>query len=219
MAGGITVYGRATSSNVQAVMWGLAELGLTAERLDYGHVHGGLDTPEFRALNPHGLVPVLCDGDLTVWESCAILRYLAARYGDGGAVWPADPVACAQVDMWAEWAKLSLATAFTGPIFWARVRTAAKGRDEAALLAAVAAFEGELARLDAALTGRDFVAGPAFSLADIVAGHIMYRYYDIDIPRQRLENVARWYDRISARPGFRDHVMVDYAILAHPDAR
>lgn len=218
MADGITVYGRATSSNVQAVMWGLAELGLTADRLDYGHVHGGLDTPEFRALTPHGRVPVLRDGDLVIWESCAILRYLAARYGDGGAFWPADPVARAQVDMWAEWAKLSLAQAFTVPIFWARVRTAAKDRDETALLAAVAAFEGELAKLDAALTGRDFVAGHAFSLADIVAGHIMYRYYDIDILRQHFRYVADWYDRISARTAYCDHVMVDYAMLAHPDA-
>ena len=59
----ITVYGRATSSNVQAVMWGIAELGLACERLDYGHVYGGTDTPEFRAMNPNGLVPVLRDGD------------------------------------------------------------------------------------------------------------------------------------------------------------
>ena len=80
-----TIYGRATSSNVQAVMWGAAELGLAPERLDYGHVFGGTDTPEFRAMSPHGLVPVLKDGDLVVWESCAILRYLAAAYGDGGA--------------------------------------------------------------------------------------------------------------------------------------
>src|SRR6056297_3382256 len=125
----LTIYGRATSSNVQAVMWGAAELGLSPERLDYGHVHGGTDTPEFRAMSPHGLVPVLKDGDIVVWESCAILRYLAAAYGDGGAFWPADPAARAPVDMWAEWGKVSFASAFVVPIFWARVRTAAARRD------------------------------------------------------------------------------------------
>jgi len=77
----LTVYGRATSSNVQLVMWTLAELGLDCERLDYGHAHGGLDTPEFGSMNPHRKVPVLRDGDLVVWESTAILRYLASRYG------------------------------------------------------------------------------------------------------------------------------------------
>ncbi|MEO0752485.1 MAG: glutathione S-transferase N-terminal domain-containing protein, partial [Pseudomonadota bacterium] len=126
----ITVYGRATSSNVQVVMWALAELGLKPERLDYGHVHGGLDTPDFRALTPHGKVPVLRDGDLVVWESGAILRYLCARYGSGTAFWPEDPGARARVDMWAEWGKAELCRGFTVPIFWSRVRTAAaRARD------------------------------------------------------------------------------------------
>ena len=129
----LTVFGRATSSNVQLVMWTVAELGLRFERLDYGHVHGGLDTPEYDAMNPHRHVPTLRDGDLVVWESCAILRYLAAQYGDGGAFWPSDPMARATVDMWAEWGKNELAQAFTVPIFWSRVRTAAALRDQAAL--------------------------------------------------------------------------------------
>jgi len=113
----ITVYGRKTSSNVQAVLWGLAELGLPFEQLDYGHEHGGLDSPEFLAMTPHALVPVLRDDEVVIWESCAILRYLAARYSDGGAFWPHDPVARAGVDMWAEWGKTSFCTSFTAPIF------------------------------------------------------------------------------------------------------
>ena len=70
-------------------------------------------------MNPNGLVPVLRDGELVMWESCAILRYLGARYGRV-PFWPADPVARAPVDMWAEWGKTTLARDFTGPIFWAR---------------------------------------------------------------------------------------------------
>ena len=213
----ITVYGRATSSNVQAVMWGIAELGIACERLDYGHVYGGLDTPEFLSVNPHGLVPAIKDGETTVWESCAILRYLASRYGDGGAFWPADPAARANVDKWAEWAKLALCVNFTVPIFWARVRTAAENRDEAALSAAIDRFEAELAKLETQLSQQDYVAG-AFSLADIVVGHLLYRYFDIDIRRRELPRVAAYYARLCQRSAYQEHVMISYAPLAHPEA-
>ena len=213
----ITVYGRATSSNVQAVMWVIAELGLEHERLDYGHVYGGTDTPEFRAMSPHGLVPVLRDGEVVIWESCAILRYLAAMYGDGGAFWPADPARRAGVDMWAEWGKQSVATAFTGPIFWARVRTAATERDEAALTRAITGFEKALGVLEGQLEGREYVTG-TFSLADIVIGHLFFRYYDIDIPRAALPRVRAYYDRLCDRPAYARHVMIDYSPLRHPEA-
>ncbi len=209
----LTVYGRATSSNVQAVMWALAELGLSAARLDYGHVYGGLDSAEFRAMNPNGLVPVLRDGDLTVFESCAILRYLAARYGDGGAFWPADPVDRAPVDQWAEWGKTSFCTAFTGPIFWLRVRTPAERRDKQALADGIAAFDQVTQILETRLEGRDYVGGAEFTLADIVIGHILFRYFDIDIPRPERPGLRRYYNRLASRPAYRDHVMISYDSL------
>lgn len=214
----LTIYGRATSSNVQLVMWAIGELGLDHERLDYGHVHGGLDTPEYGALNPHRAVPTLRDGDLVVWESCAILRYLGARYGNGGAFWPADPGARAGVDMWAEWAKLALCNGFTRPIFWARVRTAARDRDEAALTRAIAGFEAALDRLEDQLAGRRFIIGDDLSAADIVAGHLLFRWFDIDVPRRPRVHIERYYDTLKTRPAYREHVMVDYAPLRHPEA-
>lgn len=214
----LTIYGRATSSNVQAVMWGAAELGLSPERLDYGHVHGGTDTPEFRAMSPHGLVPVLKDGDLVVWESCAILRYLAAAYGDGGAFWPADPAARAPVDMWAEWGKVSFASAFVVPIFWARVRTAAARRDEAALAASLGRFEGLLGVLEGQLGDGPYVLGGEFTLADVVIGHVLFRWFTIDVPRAPRPVVEAYYDRLCEREAYRTHVMVDFAVLADPDA-
>ncbi len=209
----ITIYGRATSSNVQLVMWTVGELGLDYERRDYGHIHGGTDTPEFRAMNPRGLVPVLKDGDLVVWESCAILRYLAAVYGGGGTFWPADPAARAGVDMWAEWGKNELAQSFTVPIFWSRVRTAAKDRDEAALTAAIARFESHLDLLEAQLQDRDYVSGDALTAADIVIGHLFYRWFDMDVPRQTRPAVERYYDRLRQRSAYRQHVMVSYDAL------
>ena len=96
----LTVWGRKTSSNVQALMWCIGELGLPFRRFDIGHKYGGNDTAEFLAMNPNGTVPVLKDEDgEPLWESGAILRYLAARYGDD-AFWPRDIIRRAQVDKW-----------------------------------------------------------------------------------------------------------------------
>ena len=214
----LTIYGRATSSNVQLVMWAVGELGLEHSRLDYGHVHGGTDTPEFRAMNPRGRVPVLKDGDLIVWESCAILRYLAAHYGGGGAFWPADPAKRAGVDMWAEFGKNEMAQGFTGPIFWPRVRTAAKDRNEGALRDAIARFEALLDVIEAQLNGKEYICGPDFTVADITVGHLLYRWFDIDVPRKPRAVVEAYYDRLKARPAYRHHVMVDYSPLRVPGA-
>ena len=209
----LTIYGRATSSNVQLVMWAVAELGLDHERLDYGHVYGGTDTPDYRAMNPRGLVPVLKDGDLVMWESCAILRYLAAKYGDGGAFWPADPAARARVDMWAEFGKNEIAQRFTVPIFWSRVRTAAKERDEAALTKAIAAFEDMLDVVETALQSNDFICGDTLTAADLPVGHLLFRWFDIDISRRPRPLVEAYYHRLTQRPAFNTHVMIDYTPL------
>jgi len=214
----LTIFGRATSSNVQLVMWAVAELGLDHQRLDYGHVHGGTDTADFRAMNPRGLVPVLKDGDLIVWESCAILRYLASRYGDGGAFWPSDPVARARVDMWAEWGKNELCQAFTVPIFWSRVRTAATDRDEAALNAAIARFEDHLDLLETQLGDHGYVTGNDLTTADIVICHLLFRWFDIDVPRKPRPTVEAYYDRLRERAAYRAHVMVDHSPLRAPGA-
>ena len=211
----ITVYGRATSSNVQAVLWGLAELGLDFEQLDYGHVYGGLDSPEFRAMTPHGLVPVLRDGDNVIWESCAILRYLGGRYG-GAPFWPEDAAARARVDMWAEWGKTSFCTDFAAPIFWLRVRTSAKDRDKAALARGIAAFEARLDVLQAQLAQHDFVVSDEFTLADIVIGHVLFRWFDMAIERKGRPVVQAYYQRLCERPAYRDHVMVSYDMLRAP---
>ncbi len=209
----LTIYGRATSSNVQLVMWAVGELGLSYERLDYGHVYGGLDTDEFAALNPHRKVPVLKDGDLVVWESAAILRYLAATYADGGAFWPADPVARAQIDMWAEWGKMAMCHSFTVPIFWSRVRTAATDRDKVALAKAVAHFDDLTHVLANQLQDQTFVCGNDLTTADIVIGHLLFRWFDIDVPRSANPAVEAYYQRLAQRPAYREHVMVSYEPL------
>lgn len=210
----LTVWGRKTSSNVQAVMWGIAELGLACRRLDAGHRFGGTDTDEFYAMNPNRTVPVLQDGDdAPLWESAAILRYLANRYG-AAPFWPEEAAARAQVDKWAEWAKVNINGAFTVPIFWRVVRTPEAKRDWPAIRAAVVALEAKLAIAEARLGQGAYLAGEDFTLADVQFGHVLYRYFEIGIERAALPNVARYYERLQERPAYREHVMVSYAELA-----
>ncbi len=213
----ITVYGRATSLNVQAVMWGIAELDLPHERLDYGLSFGGVDTPDFLAMNPNGLVPVIRDANLTLWESCTILRYLGARYARF-PFWPEDPVARAPIDMWAEWGKGTLQRDFAGPIFWTKIRTPAAERDEAALSAALATFDRRIELLEGQLGDAPFVTGRDFTLADLVIGVVLYRYFTLEIPRADRPALAAYYARLTERPAYATHVMVPYDTLRAPGA-
>ena len=208
----LTVFGRATSSNVQALLWGLEELGLAYTRLDYGEVHGGLDTPEFRAMTPHGKIPVLKVGDTALFETAAILRYLAAAHG-AEDFWPSDPLHRAEIDMWAEWAKYSVAEAFTGPVFWRNTRTAPERRDPALISRNLAVFEAQLAIAEPRLAATDYLCGSTLTLADIQFGHVLYRYFSIDIARAELPALAAYYGRLTLRPAFRKHVMVSYEAL------
>ncbi|MET3613353.1 glutathione S-transferase [Rhizobium aquaticum] len=209
----LTIWGRKTSSNVQALMWAVGELGLAYERHDVGHRYGGNDTPEFLAMNPNGTVPVLRDGEGEfLWETGAVLRYLAARYGSP-AFWPEDLHKRTHIDKWAEWSKLNVALKFTAPIFWRVVRTAPEKRDAAAVVAAL----GELGRfLDIAetqLEAHEFIAGDDFTLADIQFGHVLYRYFDIDIERAERPALRRYYETLEGRQPYREHVMVSYEEL------
>ncbi|HEY6433001.1 MAG TPA: glutathione S-transferase N-terminal domain-containing protein, partial [Acetobacteraceae bacterium] len=180
----LTVWGRKTSSNLQALMWCIGELGLPFQRHDVGHRYGGNDTPAFLAMNPNGTVPVLRDGDgEPLWETGAILRYLAARYGTG-PFWPADATARALIDKWAEWAKINVARGFTAPIFWRVARTAPSRRDPAAIAQAIADLDKYLDIAEAQLSRATFLAGNDFTLADIQFGHVLYRYFDIPITRR-----------------------------------
>lgn len=209
----LTIWGRADSSNVQALMWCVAELGLPHRRIDAGHRFGLVDTPEFRAMNPNGTVPVLQDDDgLPLWETGAILRYLASRYGPE-SFWPSDPVARALVDRWAEWAKINIALGFTAPVFWRVWRTAADRRDPAAIADALDALHAKLAIADQQLARTPYLAGDSLTLADIQFGHVLYRYYDIDISRASLPHVQAYFDRLTMRKSYRDTVMVSYEAL------
>jgi len=193
----LTVWGRKTSSNVQALMWCVGELGLSYKRHDIGHRYGGNDTPSFLKMTPNGTVPVLRDGDgPPLWETGAIVRYLCSRYASS-PFWPQDLPARAQVDMWAEWAKINVALAFTSPIFWRVVRTPPKDMNWPAIRGAITALGKKLDIAEARLQTRAFICGDDLTLADVQLGHVLYRYFDI--PIERPEHLA-----------LQRHVMVSY---------
>lgn len=213
----LEVWGRKSSSNVQALMWAIDELALDHKRHDVGLMYGGNDTPEYLAMNPNGTVPTMRDGDgEPLFESAAIIRYLANKYGKA-PFWPEDLEARTQIDVWAEWSKLNIALKFTAPIFWLVVRTAPSQRNPAAIRNGLDVFEKNLSMAEARLAQHDYLVGEAFTAADIMFGHVLYRYFDIDIERQEMPAVRAYYDRLIERPAYRNNVMVSYEELRVSD--
>lgn len=205
----LRIWGRTTSINVQKVMWAVGELGLPHERIDAGGAHGGLDTKAYGALNPNRRIPTLEDGATVVWESNAIVRYLAAKYG-AGSLWPEDLAARATADQWMDWQQTTLQPDMR-TVFWGLVRTSPEKRNKGEIAAAVESLEGIWARLDGHLRGRAFVAGDRLSMGDIPVGAMCYRYHALDVERPKLEHLAAWYERLKLRPAFCTHVMIPLA--------
>ena len=208
----LKIWGRATSSNVQLVMWAVNEIGIAHERIDAGGKFGIVDTPEFRRLNPNGLVPVIEDGDLTMFESAAIVRYLGAAYGTE-QFWPADPLKRAAQDKWSEWIKTTFGPTFLTGVFWPMIAVKPERRDETALAAAVGRLKTFAGMLDARLAEGDYLGGDAPCFADMVVGAPLYRYFDLDIPRAETPHLRAYYDRLAARPAYAEHVMISYDSL------
>jgi glutathione S-transferase len=208
---GLTLWGRTSSANVQKVLWALGELGLAYEHRLVGGPHGGLDEPHYRAMNPNGLVPTLQDGDLVLWESHAILRYLAATYG-ADMLWRQDVRERAIVDQWTDWTATTFQPAWIA-VFWLFVRTPPEQQDRKAIAAAYAKAVSAFRILDAHLAERDYLAGNSLSYADIAAGVALYRWFTMQLDRPAMPGVENWYRRLELRPAFRQAVMVDYAEL------
>lgn len=207
----LKVWGRRNSINVQKVMWAVGELGLEHEHIDAGGSFGKLDTEEFERLNPNRRIPVIEDDGAVVWESHAIVRYLAAKYG-AGSLWAEEPAARAQADMWMDWVANDLQPAFIG-LFWNLYRTPEPQRNWNVIRQGIARSAILFRLLDRHLEGRRFIAGDSFTMGDIPAGAQLYRYYELEIDRPDLPNVEAWYMRLQERESYRTHVMVPFGEL------
>jgi glutathione S-transferase len=199
----ITILGRASSINVRKVLWACVELGLEFEREDWGIGYRSTQAPEFLALNPNAMVPVIRDGDFVLWESNTIIRYLAARYG-ADSMYPAEPRQRARVDQWIDWQASDLNKSW-GYAFMALVRNSPEYRDAGQIAASTAAWSQCMVILDSQLekTGR-YVAGDRFTLADIPIGLSVHRWFSTPLAHPHLPAVAAYYDRLLQHPGYRE---------------
>lgn len=201
----LEIWGRRSAYNVQKALWTVGELGLAHVHVEAGGAAGGLDTERFRAMNPHGRVPVLVDSAATLWESNSIVRYLAARHG-AGSLWPEDPAARSLADRWMDWELATLQPDFMN-LFWGFYRTPEAQRNARAIDAARARCAEHYRLLDDQLASRTFLAGDGFTMGDIPAGTSLFRYFAMGVETPALPNVRRWYGRLCERPAYREHVM------------
>lgn len=208
----LRVYGRKSSFNVQKVMWLVDEIGVAHEHVELGGSFGGLDEAAFRNMNPHGRVPVIDDNGVIVWESHAIMRYLAARHGSA-RFWVDDPAKRAKVDQWLDWSQTTLQPDFLNGIFWGFYRTPEHRRDEARVNAKIASVAKHMRLLDGTISGNAFLLGADLSLADIAIGTNFYRYFNLDIERPIVPNVVRWFETLKEREAYRRHVMIPFEDL------
>ena len=186
--------GRATSGNVQKVIFLLEELGAPYERLDYGRQFENTGTPEYVAMNPTLKVPTLVDGDLSIWESHTILRYLAAK--EKSPLYPADPAARTHVERWMDWLLAALNPAYLAGFRDAKKPEAERGADTVKNLVA------ELAILDKRLGEAAWVAGGAFSLADVALASVVRRCVAFPFGLPAMPHIEAWLQKLNARPAF-----------------
>ena len=201
----ITLWGRRNSGNVQKVLWALHELDLPHVRERVGGSFGGNHDADFLAMNPMGLVPVIRDGDVTMFESNAIVRYLSARYRPG-VLRPEDHRHLAMAEQWMDWQQ----NAFGAPvstIFLNTVRVTPDKRNAAAVADAEKRAVEALKIADEHLSRHDWFAGPMFSFGDIVMGVFLWRYLGLDCAKPDMPHVAEWLEALERREGFRLAVM------------
>jgi len=199
----LKIWGRTNSVNVKKALWAAEELGLKYERVDAGMQFGIVKTPEYGRLNPMRLVPTIEDDGFVLWESHSIVRYLAAKHG-AGTLWPNELHVRADAERWMDWA-FTFQASFRN-VFWGLVRTPPEKRDMNAIEEARKKCAELLAIPDAALRGRQYLAGN-FSMGDIPVGLFAYRYRRLIPERPALPHADRWFSAIEQRAAFKQHVL------------
>jgi glutathione S-transferase len=194
----LTIWGRLSSVNVQKAMLCVEELRLPHRRIDAGMSFGLVDTPEYRARNPNGLVPVIEDDGFVLWESNAVVRYLAAKHA-AGSLWPEDVRARADADRWMDWQATALQPAMVDA-FYHLVRLPPEKRDASAVDPSRKRSEACVAILEDALSGKSFVTGERLTMGDIALGPAIHRWLNLPLERIARPNVERWYRRLMDRP-------------------
>jgi len=199
----LKIWGRVNSVNVKKAMWCVAELGLPHERIDAGMQYGVVNTPEYRKMNPTGLVPTIDDDGFTLWESHTIVRYLCAKHSPG-KLWPADLRARADAEHWMDWA-FTFQSAMRN-VFWGLIRTPPEKRDASAIEEGKRKTFALVPILEQTLARQPYIAGREFTMGDIPIGCEVQRYMRVPIERPAFPAVQAWFERLRERPAFVKHV-------------
>lgn len=199
----LTIWGRLNSHNVKKVVWFADEIALPYVRHDVGGRFGMDDA--YVAKNPNRLIPTIEDGDLVLWESNAILRYLASRHGSAD-LWPTDPAARALADRWMDW-QFAFADA-QRDAFLALVRRSPEERDADALARSARQAGAAMQILDRALAEQPWLSGKGFGVADVPMGVYAHTFFTLDMERPDVPHVRDWYDRLRERPAYAQSVMI-----------
>lgn len=203
----LKIWGRKNSSNVRKALWCAEEAGVAYERVEAGGAFGVVDQPEYLARNPNGRVPMIEDDGLVLWESNAIVRYLAAAYAPG-SLYPEDPVSRAGGDKWMDWTTSSFAGEFRD-LFWGTLRTPVEQRNEAVIEAARQRCIEVLALPEKALGEQPYLSGERFAMGDIPLGSFIYAWFEMPIERPAQPNLQAWYARLRERPAYQRAVMTE----------
>jgi glutathione S-transferase len=201
----LKLWGRINSINVQKVLWALEELKVPYERVEAGMAFGVVNEPFYKKMNPNSRVPTIEDDGFVLWESNAIVRYLAAKHG-AGALWPTDLRERADADRWMDWASMHPNPAMT-PAFMGLIRTPTDKRNMTQIEASAEATGQQFQVLEQGLEGRDYVAGTRFTMGDIAVGVNVYRWNMLDVKRPRLPRVESYHEQLRQRPAFQKHIM------------
>jgi glutathione S-transferase len=193
----IRILGRSTSGNVQKVLFFLEEVGLKYTREDYGRQFNNTNTDAYRKLNPNMKVPTLVDGDLSVWESHTILRYLAALHAL--QLTGATPAERTHVERWMDWNLCALNTPYVAVFKDARKPEAERSADFAAQSADLIA---QLKILDGFIAGQPWFALDRLTIADISLAPVVARCLGFPIEKPAFSELTRWMKAIEARPAF-----------------
>ena len=191
---------------MQKVLWCCEEMAVKYKRIDAGAAFGVVNTPEYRNINPNRLVPTIDDDGFILWESNAIVRYLAAKHAPGN-LWPDDLRTRASADRWMDWQQTTFWPAIR-PLFMGLIRTAPDKRDPRVLEESRLKTAEVLGILDSHLISRAYVAGDALTIGDIPLGCAIWRWMGMPIERPELRNVQRWFDSLALRPAYKTIVMV-----------
>ena len=202
----LKIWGRKNSSNVRKALWIAEELGIPYQSLEAGGAFGLVEGAEYRAKNPNGRIPMIEDGDFVLWESNAIVRYLAARHAPDSALYPADPQQRAVADKWMDWTTSSFAEPFRH-VFWGVLRTPAEQQDWVQINGAIKTVQSLLVMVDEALTRQPYLSGEEFGMGDIPLGSFIYAWFEMPIERPAMPHLESWYERLKARPAYRSAVM------------